>query len=92
MAGARVIVHAGMGDGMVFQETCQALKETAVWRVVVVRASRVGSGAVAPQSADQTDNMLASGDLNPQKARVLLMLGLARTSDMEEIRRMFAEY
>jgi len=91
-AGARGIVHAGMGDGMVFPETYQALKEAAAKGVVVVRASRVGSGSVAPQSADQTDNMLASGDLNPQKARILLMLALARTSDMGEIRRMFTEY
>ena len=95
-AGARGILHAGMGDGMgdgmVFPETYQALKEAAAKGVAVVRASRVGSGSVAPQGADQTDNMLASGDLNPQRARILLMLALARTSDMEIIRRMFTEY
>lgn len=78
-AGARGIVHAGMGDGMVFPETYQALKEAAARGVVVVRASHVGSGSVAPQSTDQTDNMLASGSLNPRKARILLMLALATT-------------
>lgn len=91
-AGARGIVHAGMGDGMVFPETYQALKEAAEKGVIVVRASRVGSGAVAPQSMDQADKMLISGSLNPQKARILLMLALTRTSDIEELRRMFSEY
>ncbi len=91
-AGARGIIHAGMGDGMIFPETYQALKEAAAKGVVVVRASRVGRGAVAPQSTDLGDNMLASGSLNPQKARILLMLALAGTTDMEEIRGMFHEY
>jgi L-asparaginase len=91
-AGARGIIHAGMGDGMIFPETYQALKEAAAKGVVVVRASRVGRGAVAPQSTDLGDNMLASGSLNPQKARILLMLALTGTTDMEEIRGMFHEY
>jgi L-asparaginase len=91
-AGARGIIHAGMGDGMVFPETYQALKEAAAKGVVVVRASRVGRGAVAPQSTDLADNMLASGSLNPQKARILLMLALAGRADMEEIRRIFFEF
>jgi L-asparaginase len=30
--------------------------------------------------------------LNPQKARILLMLALTRTKDVHEIRRMFGEY
>ena len=36
--------------------------------------------------------MVAGDTLNPQKARILLMLALTRTRDADEIRRMFREY
>ena len=36
--------------------------------------------------------VIAADNLSPQKARVLLMLGLAVTSDVATLRRMFAEY
>jgi len=35
---------------------------------------------------------VVSNDLNPQKARILLMLALTKTSKPEEIQRMFDEY
>ena len=36
--------------------------------------------------------MIPADKLNPQKARILLMLALTRTSDLKEMRRIFAEY
>jgi L-asparaginase len=36
--------------------------------------------------------MIPADTLNPQKARILLMLALTKTHDLNEIRRMFAEY
>lgn len=36
--------------------------------------------------------MIPADTLNPQKARILLMLALAKTNDIAEIKRMFAEY
>jgi L-asparaginase len=36
--------------------------------------------------------MIPADTLNPQKARVLLMLALAKTNDLSEIKRIFAEY
>jgi L-asparaginase len=36
--------------------------------------------------------MVAADNLNPQKARILLMLALGQTSDIGEIRRMFTVY
>ncbi len=36
--------------------------------------------------------MIAADTLNPQKARILLMLALTRTRDPAEIRRMFRQY
>lgn len=39
-----------------------------------------------------TPTNLTDYNLNPQKARILLMLALTRTHDRREIRRMFEEY
>ena len=36
--------------------------------------------------------MVAADNLNPQKARILLMLSLTRSQDISEIRRIFATY
>ncbi|MHB8773034.1 MAG: asparaginase [Syntrophales bacterium] len=91
-AGAQGIVHAGVGDGGSFPATYEALKEVRAKGVVVVRASRVGSGLVASVDDDRKDGMVSSNTLNPQKARILLMLALTRTKDLGEIQRMFAEY
>jgi L-asparaginase/Glu-tRNA(Gln) amidotransferase subunit D len=35
---------------------------------------------------------VAGDTLTPQKARILLMLALTKTSDVKEIRRIFSEY
>jgi len=36
--------------------------------------------------------ILESGSLNPQKARILLQLALSKTTDREQIRKIFEEY
>jgi L-asparaginase len=36
--------------------------------------------------------LIPGDNLNPQKARILLMLALTRTNNRDEIKRMFAEY
>jgi L-asparaginase len=91
-AGARGIIHAGVGNGGVFPVTYQALTDGRKKGVVVVRSTRVGSGPVTPSSDDERDGILTSNTLNPQKARILLMLALTRTGDLKDIQRMFNEY
>jgi L-asparaginase len=91
-AGAKGIVHAGPGDGSIFHLTKKALVEARSKGVVVVRSSRVGSGAVTPTAKDDEDGFVSAGTLNPQKARILLMLALTVTKDVKEIQRMFSEY
>ena len=61
-------------------------------RPVIVRSNRTGSGRVVPLGGYDERGMVAGDTLNPQKARVLLMLALTQTRDLDEIRRMFAEY
>ena len=94
--GAKGIVFAGTGNGAlsVFEET--AVKEVnampAASRPALVRSSRVGNGRVIATAEYDALGIIPSDTLNPQKARILLMLALTKTADLKEIRRMFAEY
>ena len=71
-----------------------ALAAAASKGVAVVRSSRVGSGIVRRNIEVDDDKLgfVASLELNPQKARVLLRLALLETNDAKEIQRMFGEY
>ena len=92
--GTRGIVFAGTGAGGLSDPEKDAVKKSSAAGsgVVFVRSSRVGSGRVIARSEFDALGMIAADNLNPQKARVLLMLALTKTSDVDDIRRMFAEY
>ena len=85
-AGARGIVVASVGRGGMPGALRTALRKAASRGVVVVISSRTGSGRV-PITPDTT--AVGAGDLNPQKARVLLTLALTRTRDPAEVARIF---
>jgi L-asparaginase len=95
-SGAKGIVFAGTGNGAlsVMEET--VLKEVASMpaaaRPILVRSSRVGNGRVTATAEYDALNVLPSDTLNPQKARILLMLALSKTNDPKEIRRIFSQY
>ena len=95
-AGVDGIVVAGTGAGGTSRPERTALERVAelpaAARPIIVRSNRVGSGRVIPRTADGDLQMIAGDTLNPQKARILLMLALTRTRDLEDIRRMFREY
>ncbi len=93
-AGAKGIVIAGVGDGNMTAPALDALAALAKQGVVVVRSSRVGSGIVKRNVEVDDDKLgfVAARELNPQKARILLQLALLKTSDPQEIQRMFNEY
>jgi len=91
-AGAKGIVHAGLGNGGMYSAVKAALKNAAARGVVVVRSSRTGSGIVTPYADYDKLGFIPAGSLNPQKARILLMLALTKTADLKEIQRIFAEY
>ncbi len=90
-AGVRGIVIAGTGAGGMSDSEKAAAKKASPG-TVFVRSSRVGNGRVIPRKEYDDMGMIAADTLNPQKARILLMLALSRTSDLKEIRRMFEEY
>ncbi|WCK54024.1 type II asparaginase [Aneurinibacillus sp. Ricciae_BoGa-3] len=91
-AGAKGIIHAGTGDGSVYPVTKEGLLDAQKKGIVVVRSSRVGNGIVSHEADDDVNHFVTSDNLNPQKARVLLMLALTKTNDPSEIQRMFDEY
>jgi L-asparaginase len=92
-AGAKGIVSSGFPSGSPSPAQKAALKAAAADGIVVVQASRAGSGRVIDDKvALRQAGFLAADSLTPQKARILLMLALTRSSDPNEIRRMFDEY
>jgi L-asparaginase len=93
-AEAKGIVLSGVGDGNATKPMIDALADAAKQGVIVVRSSRVGSGIIRRNIELNDDAMgfVAAMELNAQKARVLLRLGLTKTKDAKEIQRMFVEY
>ncbi len=90
--GARGLVVASVGAGSPGNLTDECAAIAAAGRAVVVRSSRVGEGRVVRDSAYHEPCMVAADNLSPQKAALLLSLALTRTSDPDEIQRIFEQY
>lgn len=88
------IVLAGVGDGNATDLAIEGLGRAAANGVAVVRSSRTGSGFVARdvELDDARLGFVAARDLNPQKARILLMLGLSLTRDPAALQDLFDRY
>jgi L-asparaginase len=94
--GVQGIVFAGTGAGLISTAERTALKPflalPGASRPVMVRSNRTGNGRVVALAEYDSLGMVPGDNLNPQKARILLMLALTKTRDLADIRRMFAEY
>lgn len=90
--GTRGIVVAGSGAGSIHKNQKDVLKELLKKGLKVVVSSRVVAGCVAVSDSDEKLGFISAEDLNPQKARVLLMLALAKTSDPKKIQEYFLKY
>ncbi len=92
--GAKGIVVAGMGNGNLYPDTEAALAKASKAGVIVVRSSRTGSGStsVGSEVDDAKLGFLTADNLNPQKARVLLILALSKSSDKAKIKEFFATH
>lgn len=93
-AGAQGLVIAGVGNGNLAAPALAAGREAVRAGVAVVRSSRTGGGVVERdiEVDDSAAGFIAAEELNPQKARVLLMLGLARTRDPAALQALFTTY
>ena len=92
--GAKAVIHAGTGNGSVAKHVVATLQELRAKGIIIVRSSRVPAGFVlrnAEQPDDKYDWVVAH-DLNPQKARILTMVALTKTSDTAELQRIFWQY
>jgi L-asparaginase len=92
--GAKGIVIAGVGNGNMNTISLDAAASAAKKGVVVVRSSRVATGSVGRnvEVNDDQMNFVASDELNPQKARILLTLALLKTRTAAEIQNLFYTY
>lgn len=91
-AGAQGIVSAGTGAGRPTPAEDEALVRAGETGVVICQASRVGSGRVVYAPAVRRKGWVASDNLQPWKARLLLALALTKTHDPQEIQRIFETY
>jgi L-asparaginase len=93
-AGAKGVVIAGVGNGNMTKAGLDALAAQAKKGIVCVRSSRVTTGRVGRNVEVDDDKLalVASDDLNPQKARVLLRLALLKPRSLPEIQKLFQEY
>jgi L-asparaginase len=93
-AGAKGVVIAGVGNGNMTKPALDALAAQAKKGIVCVRSSRVATGRVGRNVEVDDDKLglVASDDLNPQKARVLLRLALLKSRGLADIQRLFREY
>lgn len=91
-AGALGIVAAGFAPGLVPPAQLEALNEAARAGIAVAHCSRAGSGRVPALGASHAHDSVTADNLTPQKARILLMLGLTRTREATELQRMFDTY
>jgi L-asparaginase len=93
-SGVKGIVLAGVGDGNSTDAAMAGLADAAKKGVAVVRATRTGSGIVVRnvEVNDDALGLIASMELSPQKARILLILGLMKTQKPQELQELFYTY
>lgn len=92
--GAKGIVIAGVGNGNMNKASLESAAKAAKKGVVVVRSSRVVTGTVGRNVEVNDDEMgfVASDELNPQKARILLTLALLSPRPISQIQELFYTY
>ncbi len=92
--GAKGLVIAGVGNGNMTGDALEAVKRAIKQGVIVVRSSRVPTGATGRNVEVNDDELgtVAALDHNPAKSRVLLMLALLSTRDSENIQGLFEQY
>lgn len=91
-AGARGLVMSGLAPGTVAPAQRPALDRAVAAGVAVVMSTRSNHGRVIPRQALRARTWLAADTLSPQKARILLMLGLSVTREPERLQAMFDTY
>jgi L-asparaginase len=92
IAGAKGIVIAALPPGLLPPAQYQTAVEVANSSTLIVIGNRSNAGRVIGRGKDVARKLVSGDNLNAYKARVLAMLALTKTSDPDEIRRMFETY
>ena len=90
--GSKGIIVAGIGSGNPTPSQHNALVNAQKAGVAVGHSSRLGSGRVLATTKRRKAGIIAADTLTPQKARILLMLGLSITNDPFKLQNMFNKY
>ena len=89
--GAKGIVYAGMGNGSIPARVETELAAAVEQGIVVIRASSSISGMVTKAEASYEEaGFIASGLLNPRKARLLLQVALVCGKSAADLRKILA--
>lgn len=97
-AGAKGVIIAGAGAGATSGTQGEGISYAIGKGVFVVTTTRAGAGRIAVggggrgRAGGAPISRIAGDDLTPIKARILLMLAIATTTDGATIQRMFSEY
>ena len=84
-AGIQGLVFTGTGAGQLSAGEREALEAWPGPQPLMLRSNRCGSGPVYDTPEDRRLGLLAAGDLNPAKARVLLLLALIAGLDHKDL-------
>jgi L-asparaginase len=92
--GAKGLVIAGVGNGNMNKASVTAAANAVKKGVVVVRSTRVATGSVGRNVELNDDELgfIASDELNPQKARILLSLALLKKRPASDLQNLFYTY
>ena len=92
--GHRVLhgVSAGFAPGFAGPGDMEPLVQAVKDGVIVVQATRAGSGRTFQGTRLREMGFLIADNLTPQKARILLMLGLTITREHAALQEMFGRY
>ena len=86
------LVLAGFGGGTFPPAVIDAAVRVVDDGIPVVLATRATAGRVVITPKKEQQGFLVSDNLLPQKARILLMLGLTVTKDRQELQQLFYDY
>jgi L-asparaginase len=91
-SGSKGIVLSGHGAGGSSPEQSTQFKAATDQGIIVIAASRTGSGRVIQGTRMEENGILAGDNLLPHKARILLQLALASGLDKPAIERILEQY
>jgi L-asparaginase len=92
--GAKGIVIAGVGNGNMNKASVDAAAKAAKKGVIVVRSSRVLTGVIGRNVELKDDDLgfVASDELDPEKARILLTLALLKPRTPSDVQKLYYSY